>query len=122
VRIKIDPADKVFSQYIRLRDGECLRCHSKVKLNDRGLPISHNASHFHGRGKESTRFDPDNVCTLCFACHSWFTAHPQEHYDWQVKRLGQKKIDELTLKVNTYHKKNRELELIYWRKELKNLL
>lgn len=121
MKIKIDAADKLFSQYIRLRDMKCLRCGSAVKLNAKGLPISHQASHFQGRGKENTRFDPDNVCTLDMGCHMYFTAHPAEHYQWQLERLGQKKIDELILKSNTYVKKDRKLQAMYWQQELKVL-
>lgn len=117
-KIKIDAADHLFSQWIRLRDKECLRCGSRVKLNDKGLPVSHQASHFQGRGKENTRFDPDNVVTLCTGCHMYFTAHPAEHYQWQLERLGQKKIDGLILKSNLYRKKDRKLEAMYWRGKL----
>lgn len=120
-KIKIDPADKAFSQWIRLRDGMCLRCRIPVKLNPKGLPVSLQASHFQGRGKENTRFDPDNVCSLCMGCHMYFTAHPAEHYLWQVERLGQVKVDEVILKSNLYRKKDRKLEAMYWRKELQEL-
>ena len=109
VKIKIDKADQLFSQYIRIRDGKCLRCKSPVEFNDKGLPVSHQASHFQGRGKEATRFDPDNVCTLCMGCHMYFTAHPAEHYQWQEQRLGQKLIDDLILRSNSYVKKDRKM-------------
>lgn len=119
--ITIDRADEVFSQWIRLRDKKCLRCGSLVKFNLKGLPVSHQASHFRGRRKESTRFNEDNVCTLCAGCHSYFTANPAEHYNWQVKRLGQKKVDEVVLLSNTYMKKDRQLQYIYWSNEVKKL-
>lgn len=35
-KIKIDAADKAFSIWIRLRDMECVKCHSSVRLNDKG--------------------------------------------------------------------------------------
>lgn len=117
-KIKIDPADKYFSQYVRLRDRKCLRCESKVRFNDKGLPVSHQASHFQGRGKENTRFNLDNVCTLDTGCHMYFTAHPAEHYEWQVKRLGQALVDSLVLLSNTYCKKDRISEAIYWKQRL----
>src|SRR4051794_26096708 len=120
-KITIDPADKAFSQWIRLRDGKCLRCRTPVKLNEKGLPVSLQASHFQGRGKENTRFDPDNVCALCYGCHQYFTSHPGEHYTWQVDRLGQAKVDEVVLKSNLYCKKERKLEAIYWRGKLNEL-
>lgn len=117
--IKIDPADKVFSQWIRLRDRECRRCHSPVRFNDKGLPVSHQASHFKGRRKESTRFEPLNVDTLCGGCHAYFTENPSEHEAWQIQTKGQKVVDQLILLSNTYKKKDRALELIYWRNRLK---
>ena len=50
--IKISPADKVFSHYIRTRDKQCLRCHSPVKFNN-GLPVSHQASHYFGKAEKA---------------------------------------------------------------------
>lgn len=116
--IKLDPADTAFSQWIRLRDRSCQRCGSSVKFNTKGLPVSHQASHFQGRRKENTRFDPDNVCTLCAGCHNYLGANPAEHYEFQVKRLGQKKVDELILKSNMYTKKDRKSEKLYWQHKL----
>ncbi len=91
--IKRDKADTVFSQYIRLRDMECRRCHSPVQLNDKGMPVSHQASHYMGRGKENTRFNELNVDTLCGGCHMHFTAHPALHVEWQIEMKGQKVVD-----------------------------
>lgn len=120
-KIKIDPADKYFSQYIRLRDRECRRCHSPVKFNEKGLPISHQASHFKGRRKESTRFEPLNVDTLCGGCHAYFTENPTEHEAWQIQTKGQKVVNQLILLSNTYKKKDRELEKIYWKQKVKEI-
>lgn len=122
MKIKIDKADKVFSQYIRLRDKKCLRCASPVELNSKGLPVSHQASHFQGRGKENTRFSEENVCTLCMGCHMYFTAHPAEHYLWQVDRLGEKTVKELILWSNQYTKKDRQSQYLYWKQQLKELM
>lgn len=115
----IDPADAAFSRWIRLRDRKCKRCGSPVKLNEKGLPVSHQASHFQGRGKESTRFEPFNVDTLCGGCHQYFTAHPGEHYQWQVAQKGLQMVEKLILQSNTYMKKDRASELLYWRQKLK---
>lgn len=116
--IKRDKADTVFSQFIRLRDGKCMRCGSEIKVNDKGLPISHQASHFQGRGKEATRFDGENVDCLCGACHMYFTSHPAEHVAWQIKYKGQEKVDQIILRSNLYHKKDREMAYIYWNQRL----
>jgi len=117
--VKIDPADKVFSWWVRLRDMGCRRCRSPVKLSGTGLPVSHQASHFQGRRKESTRFDPENVDTLCGGCHQYFTANPGEHYQWQVDIKGQDKVDSLVLRSNLPQKKDRKLALIYWKERLR---
>lgn len=71
-----------------------------------------------GRGKENTRFEPTNVDSLCYGCHSYFTAHPADHFTWQVERKGRDAIDKLRLAGNTYKKKDRVLEAIYWQKKL----
>jgi len=118
-KIKIDPADTAFSQWIRLRDRQCVKCGSPVRFNEKGLPISHQASHFKGRKKESTRFDPNNVDTLCWGCHSYFGSQPNEHYDWQVARKGQDMVDKLILASNLYAKRDRKSEAIYWKAKLK---
>lgn len=119
---KLDPADVAFSQYIRLRDRSCQRCGLAVRFNDQGLPISHQASHFQGRIKEPTRFDPLNVDTLCDDCHRHFTNHPQEHYDWQVDRKTQSVVTEIILKSNGYKKKDRESERKYWANKVKGVI
>ena len=118
-KIRIDLADKYMWQWVRLRDMACQRCGSAVRLNDKGLPITHQASHFQGRRKESTRFDPSNLDCLCSGCHSYFTANPAEHYEWQVKRKGQKLVDEIVLKSNLTQKKQRGLEAIFWKRRLR---
>lgn len=120
MKIKVDQADKLFSQYIRIRDKKCLRCLSPVEFKN-GLPVSHQASHFQGRGKEATRFDQDNVCTLCMGCHMYFTANPAEHYQWQVERLGLARVTTLVLDSNGYKKKDRKMEVLIWRQALKDI-
>lgn len=71
-----------------------------------------------GRGKEGTRFEPFNVDTLCYGCHAFFTAHPALHTEWQVQVKGQDMVDRLILQSNTYKKKDRKLEMMFWRQEL----
>ena len=114
--IKIDKADKLFSEYIRTRDNwTCQRCLKRYEPPTGAL----HCSHFMGRGKEATRFEPKNADALCYGCHRYFTAHPAEHYAWQVERKSQAIVDQLVLQSSTYKKKNRDLEAIYWREELK---
>ncbi len=121
-KIKIRPSDKYFSQWIRLRDRECKRCHSKVKFNEKGMPISHENSHFKGRGKEATRHEPKNCDTLCYGCHAFFTAQPDEHVKWQVEQKGQEAVDELILLSNSYKERNDKEEAKRWREAIKGQL
>lgn len=118
--MRLDPADVAFSKWVRLRDGECVRCHSPVRRNEKGHPVSHQASHFKGRKKEATRYEPLNVDTLCGGCHRYLGGQPDEHYFWQVERKGQDTVDKIILQASTYHKKDRKAELLYWRKRLKD--
>lgn len=116
--IKIDKADKVFSEYIRTRDKwTCQRCGTKYTPPTTAL----HCSHFQGRGKEATRFDDENADALCWGCHRYFTSYPAEHYLWQVKRKGQKTVDLIILRSNQYHKKDRTLAYLYWKKRLEEL-
>ncbi len=117
-KIKIDAADRAFSLYIRTRDGwKCKRCHKQYEPPTSALQCSH----FQGRGKESTRFEPLNCDALCYGCHMYFTAQPGEHYAWQVQQKGQKAVDQLIMQSNTYKKKDRKLEKLIWDKALDEL-
>ena len=111
-KVKIDAADKYFSLYIRTRaNWTCERCGKYYAPPTAAL----HCSHFIGRSKENTRFDPDNASAHCYGCHQWFTSHPQEHMAWKLEKVGQKKIDELILKSNLYCKKDRVSEKLYWK-------
>ncbi len=120
-KVRPDRADIYFSQWVRLRDGKCLRCQKPIELNDKGMPINLQASHFQGRRKESTRYDPENVCALCPSCHRYLGENPAEHYKFQVDRLGQKQVDALILRSNLYKKKDRKFQVLIWTQALKDL-
>lgn len=121
--VKITPADKAFSDYIRTRDQwTCQRCgkvYNPLVSTDR---MALHCSHFQGRGKEATRFDPLNADAMCYGCHRYLGAHPAEHYAWHVQRKGQDMVDRIVLASNGYKKKSeRKLEAVYWRGELAKL-
>lgn len=99
-----------------------MRCGSPVQFNDKGLPVTHEASHFQGRRKESTRFDPDNVDTMCSGCHTYLGANPYEHVAFQVKMKGQRAVDAIVLRSNGYKKRDDKMDVIIWRAALKELL
>lgn len=119
-RIKIDPADEYFSRWVRLRDMRCLRCGSRVRLNGKGLPVSHTNSHYFGRSSQNTRFEPNNCDTLCYPCHTnWSSTNKDEYRDFKIGQLGQRGYDLLLLASNTYRKKDYLAERIYWKAKLK---
>lgn len=122
MKIKVDKADQLFSQYVRIRDGRCMRCSSLVEFNVKGMPVTHQASHFYGRGRENTRFDVQNVDTLCFGCHQlWGSTDRESYRAFKLKQLGQKRFDTLMIQANMYCKKDRKLEAIKWRLALHEL-
>ena len=119
--MKLDQADIIFSKYIRLRDGKCMRCGSKVSFNENGDPVSHQCSHFWGRRAESVRYDGRNAETLCGGCHLFLTANPSIHTEEKIQRLGQDEFDKLRIRAHTKVKKDRRAAMIYWREKYKEL-
>lgn len=116
--IKISTADKLFSQYVRSRAGwRCERCNGYYEPPTMAL----HCSHYHGRGKRSVRFDPENAAALCYGCHMHFTAHPLEHTDWFKKRLGDNKFDLLMLRANTPQRVDEKLIRIGLRQLIREL-
>ena len=116
--IKIDIADKLFSKYVRLQHKECLKC-GKFGTGELGID-GLQASHFHGRRKESTRYDLKNVDCLCISCHKYFTELKTEYEAWKLEQLGQKEYDLLMLRANTPGKRDRKMQAIIWKELLKN--
>lgn len=115
---KSDTADKYFSLYIRTRDKwTCQRCGRVYTPPTSQL----HCSHFVGRGKESTRFEPLNADAICFHDHQFFTSHPAIHVAWQVEKKGQDMVDRIVLLSGQYKKKDRVSEAMYWRQELTKL-
>jgi hypothetical protein len=118
MKIKIDPADRYFSYYVReLSDWTCARCHTKYPRKSQGL----HCSHFFGRRAESTRFDPENACSHCFSCHQYLGSNPLEFVEWKKKQLGEKRFQALTVQHNMMKKKDRKLEAMIWKQALKEL-
>lgn len=106
MKIKIDKADQVFSQYIRFRDKfTCKRC---WKYYPEGKGLS--ACHFWSRWHEGTRFESDNVISMCFGCHQRMDADKHgEFRDFMLKRLGEKRFKTLEVQARTYCRKDRAM-------------
>ena len=117
MKIKIREADRLFSLYLRKkRKYICERC-GRFYPEGNGLQ----ASHYFGRAAESVRFDEDNVDVLCFTDHQFFTANPNEYREWKVKKLGPEELKKLTIRWNTYKKKDDSKVILVYKKLLEEL-
>jgi hypothetical protein len=78
----IEPADKAFSKYIRIRDaafvdgqwvGECITCDRKlVVVTDEGKWVASSQNcHFISRGIFTLRYDEENCNLGCAHCNAW---------------------------------------------------
>ena len=98
--IKRTAADSWFSLYVRARDNfTCQRCFKKFRAyeeggDNRSLMGLDNA-HMFTRGHNMTRFEPDNCLSLCYGDHSYMDANYNEKRDLFIKKIGQKRFDEL---------------------------
>ncbi len=119
MKIRLDKADTTFSQYIRTRDSwSCVRCGMYYAPPTTSLQCSH----YFGRGKESTRFDPENCDALCWGCHHyWGSVNREDYRNFKIKQLGQKGFDALTLRANSYKKKDRKMAYLEAKELLKSL-
>lgn len=98
-KIKLKPADTLFSALIRDRDNwTCIRCKTRYTPPTNGLQCSH----FWGRGNKKTRFDPLNCDALCYGCHARMEGNKQGEYrDIKIKQLGVKGYAELEKKARS---------------------
>lgn len=69
--------DKVFSLYIRLRDGRCVTCPSTKDLE---------CSHFYGRSDPALRYDPINCNAQCHSCNQLHNRN-REPYEKAMRRI-----------------------------------
>ncbi len=100
-----------------------MRCGSRVEINDKGLPISHQNSHYFSRGKENTRFEPLNCDTLCMACHMMWGGDGRDGYrTFKIRQLGEEGFKKLDVQAHTLTKKDRAMSLLVARELLKTVI
>ncbi len=117
-RIKLNPFDIIFSQFIRKSRGyKCERCDAQHDKNSRGL----HCAHFHSRRKRSVRYDEDNVACLCMGCHSYLDGHPMEKIEWFKKKLGEQEFEKLNYRANLMDRIDEDKLMEYYKKKLKEL-
>ena len=119
-KITIRKSDKLFSEYIRKRDGRCtyaVRC-----LPGRPWDLKElQCSHYHGRRKESVRFDPRNADAACAACHQYVHDNPSWLDAFKRVQLGQAQFDALLIAANTPGKRDDVMDALYCKGLLKSL-
>ena len=94
MKIRIDKLDVLFSRFIRLRaGGKCEFCGTPRTMRQL------QCSHFHGRRKRSTRYDPDNAIGADFGCHQYLGSNPYAHTEFFKKRLGSERFEELNIRA-----------------------
>lgn len=129
--MKITALDRLFSELIRkralVRVGGCERCLSPksdiLKEDGSIFPAWKRlqCSHFWGRGRKAVRYDEDNGAGLCGACHLYFAAHPSEHRDWFLQRLGQDRFDMLEKRAQIPQKIDENAITLYLQTKIKEL-
>lgn len=93
-------ADKKLSKFIIARDKKCLKCGSDKNLT---------CSHFHIRKHTATRWDPENLDTLCVSCHQEWekqTKPGQSYHTWKRARMGVEAFEALAKKAQTIVKRS----------------
>jgi len=126
-KTKIKPVDKYFSEFIRLRDKECVfkvKCNVGVKYRENGeIDIRDlDNCHFFSRAKKSVRYDEFNCDAGCKKCHLWLdsTVEGKEfHKRFKIKQLGGRGYDLLELRANQPNKIDEESVKIYYKNILK---
>lgn len=105
------PTDILWTKYIKIRDkGLCIynfRCHKGTLGTD--------VSHYHGRRKESVRFDPDNSDLSCRVCHNFVHTELGMHIldEWKEKQLGELTFKHLLVRANISGHRDDYLTKIY---------
>ena len=126
--MKLRKTDVMFSKYIRARDKwRCIACDLEKEggskdysVNSQGLECSH----YWGRDRENTRFDPENCIALCTYHHkfAWGHGDGRDRYKaYMIKKLGDEVFDLLAVRAHTYKKRDDKLDEIIIRELIKEL-
>ena len=118
-KTKLRSTDTQYSLYIRTKaHWICARC----GLNCSGDHQYLTTSHYHGRKKESVRFDERNCQALCRKCHEFFEGRKESEYKpWLIERLGQREFDILLIDANTTGHRDDAMQKIINKELLKSL-
>ena len=124
-KMVLRPTDLKFSWWVRVRDGACV---FRIKCNGANAYQGESQeeylkrltnSHFEGRRKESTRFDPENCDTACRSCHEYLETHKDFYREWKLEQLGAKRYNALIIRANTIKKRDDAMDKIIIKQLLK---
>ena len=122
-KVKRRKTDQLFTRFMRLLfDYTCQRCGRKYEKAEKVRNLD--VSHYWGRGRENTRFDEENCALLChLPCHNlWGHGDGRNEYtEYMVKRLGSEGFDRLTLRANTYKKRDDKMDELILTEKIKLL-
>jgi len=88
----IKELDRVFSLYIRARDGRCVCCGKTDKLT---------CGHVFSSAHYSARWDEVNAYCQCVGCNFLHEQDPYPYYKYVIGRIGQKRFDLLHMRYST---------------------
>ena len=122
MRIRIDPLDKLFSQYIRMRAIQrvhgCERC-GAWKADYKQLQCAHLISRWH----KSIRWDEDAALGLCGGCHLWIDHEAEEKLELLKNKIGEDKVLLLKARARTPARYlDREAIRLYYKAKIEEVL
>lgn len=102
-KMKRRNTDILWTKYIKLRDKGICQYNFKCFRNE-----GSDVSHFHGRRKESVRFDDENSDLACRVCHNFVhTAEGARRLEeWKREQLGDRRFNLLLLRANLPEKRD----------------
>jgi len=93
MRIQKKKLDKLFSEYIRLRDkNTCVLCGSTERSQ---------CGHLFSRVALNTRWDEENSYCQCSGCNLRHEHDSYPYNNWFIEKFGKEKWDEMHRKWNT---------------------
>ncbi len=115
--------DKVFSQFIRLRDtpggvGRCISCQKVITYSDC------DCGHYINRKHMTTRYDEKNCNAQCRSCNRFDEGNMQGYRRGLINKIGEKETDLLEVKkhgTSTMGTFELEILILDYKKKVKEL-
>lgn len=110
--------DRVFSEYIRLRDcgdgfTKCCSCNRCITFGNS------DAGHYLSRKYKSTKYDEQNVHAQCRSCNRFQHGRQRDYQEFIIKKYGKEAEEKLYLKSKQLCKRTRN-DLLYLKDHFKH--